>query len=132
MNKIQNTIHFFVKIITDPLLKNLFFSNIKHGQFPESIYNEPLEVLYFALAIDCDAAHFPTAATLAKVSLEAGGLLGWVWKKKRLARFVEAANWMQISISHANAKLAAIYLSNRKEGFCGGVQRMVRGFPAWQ
>jgi len=25
MNKIQNTIHFFIKIITDPLLKSLFF-----------------------------------------------------------------------------------------------------------
>jgi len=37
-------------------------------------------------------------------------------EKKRLASFVEAANWMQISISHANAKLAAIYLSNRSEG----------------
>lgn len=41
-------------------------------------------------------------------------------EKKRLASFVEAANWMQISISHANAKLAAIYLSNRSEGWCGG------------
>jgi len=38
-------------------------------------------VFKMSLAIDYDAAHFPTAATLAKVSLEAGGLLGWVWKK---------------------------------------------------
>jgi len=42
-----------------------------------------------SLAIDYDAAHFPTAATLAKVSLEAGGLLGWVWKKT-LSAFCES------------------------------------------